>query len=222
MLTQLGDLKAYLNVSGSTEDTYLGILQTGVEEAFKGLCDFRIELNQYTEYYDGNNSTKLPLRQVPVVSVSSVNVDPQGYYGQNANGFGSTTLLVAGQDYYVQYDNFDGTSMSGILVRIGTVWPGGIQRKVSTLTAARTFGQGNIKVSYSAGYKVVPADVQQAIFEACKELRFRRKQFGPITSEHLGEYGYASSLLPIDYRMALMRVGSMEQIVARYRRFRTL
>lgn len=220
MLTQFGDLKAYLNVSTTTEDTYLAILQTGVEEAFKGLCDFRIEQNNYTEYYDGNNTTKIPLRQVPVISVASVYLDSQGYYGQGANAFPSTTLLTAGTDYYVQYDGFDGTSMSGILVRINTIWPGMFQRKGGDLTASRVFGQGNIKVTYSAGYKIIPADVQQAIFEACKELRFRRRQYGPITGESLAEYSYTAALLPIDYRLALMKVGTMEQIIARYRKFR--
>lgn len=219
-LTHLGDLKAYLGVTDTSEDTYLQILQVGTEEAFKGLVGYAIEQNTYTEYLDGNWTSKIALRQNPVSNVASVNIDNNGYYGSNANGFGASTLLVAGQDYYLQNDRSEGGSLSGILVRIANVWPGMMQKLRGDLTASKVFGQGNIKVVYTAGYKIIPADVQQAIFEACKELRFRRKRMGPINSEHLGEYGYTAALMPIDYRMALLRVGSMEQIVARYRRLR--
>ena len=219
-LITIGDLKLYLSITTTSEDNYLMLLRTGTEAAFKRMVGWEIEATDYTEYYDGNWTPYIALRQPPVNSIASVYLDPNGYGGQGSGAFPSTTLLVSGTDYYFQKDGPNGSySASGLLVKIGSIWPGTFQRMRGELAAKRVRGQGNIKVAYNGGYNPVPADVKQAIFEACKQLRAARKLPGIPGAEGLSEYNY-SILAPGQLEMEMLKIGSMAQIVATYRKLK--
>lgn len=222
-LVTISDVKKYLNITSTTEDQYLTILTAGVDAAFRRLVGWQVERLTYTDYYDGNWTTKIALNEVPVVSITSVYMDTNGYDGQGNNSpFAAATLLTEGVDYYLQLDRDSPTmgtySQSGLLVRCNGVWPGLWSRAWGDLATRKTMGQGNIKVTYVAGYKPVPDDIRLALCEACKMLRASRFAPGPISSEGLGEYNYSTSnyVLPQD----LLRVGTMQSVVMTYRRLR--
>lgn len=217
-LISLESLKTYLKVLNDAEDQYLEELKVGVEEAFRGLIGWRVEQNTYTEYYNGNWTINLPLRQVPVGSVTSVYLDPNGYGGQGTGAFPSSSLQTSGVDYYLELDRSQGGSQSGLLVRIAGVWPGILYKRRGDLTAQKLPGQGNVKVTYVAGYKPIPDDIQLALWEACKELRLARFMAGPYQGESLQDYSY-SVMQPV-LPATLLKIGRMEQIVMRYRRLR--
>lgn len=219
-LVDLADVMLYTKAPAE-DNAFMALLQQGVEEAFKGLVGWRIEAQTgITEYYSGYWTERIALRQIPVNSITSVNVDNQGYWGQNQPGVKSflpATALVAGQDYALKMDGDGGVSKSGELIRLTSVWPGLIMSRRGDLSNQRVEGQGNIQVVYSCGYDPIPNDIKQAIYEACKELRISRFAAGRIGSEGLAEYSYSIlNITPYD----LLRIGTMQQIVMRYRRLR--
>lgn len=215
MLVTTADLKTYLGITTTTEDAYLDIVRAGAEEAFKGLVGWRIESATYTEYLNGTGSPIISVRQVPVNSLTSVNVDSN-------RAFDSTTALTIGDtataQCYLQQDRPGGGSMSGIIVRRNAVWPRGLWLERGNLTPLSMPGQGNVKVVYSGGYTSIPDDIKLAIYEACKLLRMQRTTVGPVQGESLGEYSYSSAdLMKLQ---APFLQPSLNQIVVRYRRLR--
>lgn len=225
MLVTTSEVSDYCNAA-ATEDSYLDGVRAGVEEAFKGLVGWRIEAAVYTDFLNGNGEQRVHVRQVPVFQITGtyqgvelgVWLDPVGYAGQGT-GFAATTKLTAGTEYYLDIDRYGAVSQSGALVKIATTWPGGLMNRRGQLTAQRIQGVGNIKAVYAAGYTAIPDDIKLAIKEACKVIRMTRTGVGPIQSEGLGEYNY-SALDMTRFREPFLRPGTLEQIVARYRRLR--
>lgn len=85
----------------------------------------------------------LQLRKAPIL-ISSVQVweDLSGYNGQASGAFDTPSLLTKGVDYFVDSPDGDTISVTGILRRIGGVWPG----------TPRT-----VKVQYVGGATAQPA-----------------------------------------------------------------
>lgn len=168
------------------------------------------------EYLDGNGLQNLYLRHTPVQSITEVRLDHAGYAGQGA-GFGSTTVLTAGTDYYLRKDDVNGWSRAGTLVRINAVWPRRNVRTQGQLTGGWVPGQGNVMVTYVAGYtssaNAAPADLTLAANQVIAQLRSRRTTGMPLQSESLGEYSYSLAAV----QQALM-TGDVPAILARYRK----
>lgn len=137
-LTSLTDAKAFLKITGSTEDTIVGDLVNAASayaNSFTGR--YLLKRTGLVEYYDGDGSSMLMLRNYPVVTLSNV-------YDDIDRAFGATTEIPAG-DLLTD-------KASGIL----RTWNN---------TAVFTAGVANIKVAYEAGYALasVPYDLKLAI-----------------------------------------------------------
>lgn len=146
-----------------------------------------------TEYYGGNGRRELFLRQRPVQSVSSVYEDSAAYYGEADGAFPATSLLTAGTDYCLKRDNGTGAvvSKSGILLRIGSAWPGASERESGMLASREIEGAGNIKVTYTAGFVVLPSQYALAVAQMVAEVRLVASSGGGMQSESLEDYSYS-------------------------------
>jgi hypothetical protein len=149
-----------------------------------------------TEYYDGNGTNRIRLRRTPVVPSSVViYADYGGYYGQAATPFDSTnTVLTLGTDYTIAPDSRFGDSLnhSGIVGRIGTVWPMRKVRKPGYLSSQFEGVSGSIKVTYSGGFQLIPYDLKLAVWDIATMYRVG-STWGQIANSESGE-GYSRSL----------------------------
>lgn len=112
-----------------------------------------------TEYYDGDGSDLLILRQWPINSVTSIYIDA-------GRSYGSDTLVSS--DDYAYYDvrgtvGFDGASL--------------------------TPGMQSVKITYNAGYTTIPPDIEGACLQmvAIDHKRETEKRVGVLSrSDELG------------------------------------
>lgn len=171
----------------------LGIASNLIEE-FLGVGD-GLEFKARTEYYPGSGTQQLLLRHRPVISSTAprVFVDSAGYFGSASGAFdAATTELTYGTDFALKIDQSDGTSRSGILIRINDLWKKPQIRQVGYLSPFVGPAFGNVKVIYSAGYTTdgLPA----AIRNACHFLTTRLIYLMPVGHELTGE-GYEEKSL---------------------------
>ena len=106
----------------------------------------------------------LNLNNVPVRSITSVNEDAEGFFGQVAGSFAASTLLTSGTDYYLALQE-SGISWSGALWRRAANWP--VQL-------------GSIKVVYVAGFTAAEladdyADIRWGALRTFSDLWSRSK-----------------------------------------------
>lgn len=183
-LTTLSRLKLALGktVTDSSEDDTLLTLLDAAEAAVARYLNRNLLQATYTEYFDGMGRQTLVLSHRPVVSVTGVWVDPVGYYGQSAGGFGTATLLTQGQDYALMAPGTNEKN-PGTLRMLSALWDG-------TGLSNWPQGQGNIKVTYVAGYTQVPADVSQAVAMLVGQMLAQSANGLPLQSSTLGEYSY--------------------------------
>ena len=146
-----------------------------------------------TEFYAGNNTPRLPLLQLPVQSIGSVYEDAGAYYGEASGAFASTTLLTAGTQYCLLRDNGSATekSTSGLLLRIGSRWPAAQETLQGMLVGGKVAGLGNIKVTYTPGYEIVPADIILATNQVVARLMQSAAMGGGLASESLDYFSYS-------------------------------
>jgi len=217
MLTSLGQIKSFLNIPGSdsTQNSQLTGLQIAAESIINNRIKRNMEPTSYTEYYAGNSQRAIILRNRPVLSIISVHEDYQAYYGYNPTSFGPTTLLQPGIHYTLDIDTGISESKSGLLVRIGGIWmeagrvyyPGKLASEIGPT-------YGNLKISYTAGYNIIPMDIQYAVCLLISSMK-RNVMFGTeVSTEKVGEYTYE---LFDTSRQRDPIIASVDQILSRYR-----
>jgi hypothetical protein len=153
------------------EEPRATLLIAGAQAAAEKYCNRSFATSaEAAEYYNWpspGSRLDIPLNRRPVSAVSEVKIDPRGGAGQLDDTFGSTTVLDSGTDYYCDYN-------AGILRLLTTRsnWPiasfgfGGqlmTGQPFAYNTNLRGQNTGTIKVTYTAGYSSVPADVKLAI-----------------------------------------------------------
>ncbi len=74
-LTTVANVKAYLGITGSTDDALIENLIDRVTDFIKRYCNREFTKSNYDEYYDGNGTGCLFLPNYPVVSVASLEID---------------------------------------------------------------------------------------------------------------------------------------------------
>lgn len=197
-------------VTRVTDDTFT--IPVNVTVALTNACNYYRTL---TEYYEGKGTRELLLNQRPVISIGSVYEDRGAYYGEASGAFASTSLLTAGTEYVLRRDNGDKAeqSLSGIVMRIGSVWPTNAYRQAGDLSYTNLLGLGNIKVTYNAGYAVVPPKVRRAVASLVAAIRAGAGTVGDLASESLDYYSY-SKMSPADQAKALT---SVKGLLAQYR-----
>lgn len=206
-LTTLSSVKSYLGITGSDEDTLLNTFITQATAVINKYCLRTLEAAAYTEYYEGNGRPELVLRQYPINSLTSIHVDDDGYYAQGSGAFGSGDLLTEGVDYTYR-------SGSGIVYRIGSVWPARTFKSGSDLVGQRIPGYGNIKVIYNGGYSTVPDDLALAANMLISTLRRGAGNGGNFKSESLEYYSYTLA----DNEDEKQRIGTVMSILSKYRK----
>jgi len=190
-------LRTVTRLSANTFSVPVNVTVAGTSGSFS---------RRYTDYLGGSGQRELILRRRPVQSIVSVYEDPGAYYGEASGPFASTTLLTAGTDYCLQRDTPAGSSTiskSGILLRIGTVWPCIQEGGAGLLGRSSAPGVGNIKVTMDADWPYVPDGIAGAVCQAVAEIRRGASSGGLLGSEQVEDYGYALAS-PEAMRNALM------------------
>jgi hypothetical protein len=168
---------------------------------------------QYTEYISGNGQTRLWLKETPVLSVASVYQDDKAHWGAGDDPFPASALLVAGTDYALVRDgNPNEVSKTGGLEKIGGVWNGAMQNLRGRLVPDDVPGTGNIKVTYTAGYRRLPSDLQLAVLTVANSIKASAQSGGPMQSESLDYYSYTR----MDAGAEARAIGSAKQLLAAF------
>lgn len=200
--------KDYIGVSGSSDDVQLQQFLDAAWATFTNEIGRDLDQRTYpaasdyargdSGYYSGSGSRAIFLKNRPVIADGlTVYLDNSGRFGQNPDGaFASATLLTYGRDYVLRMDGcLPGTttpcSYSGMIERVGTVWPMRSQYTPGQLLLQPIEGLGNIKVSYIAGFPTLPMDVRSAVCQLAAYIRRSADKGVPVNSESLGGYSYA-------------------------------
>lgn len=159
ILSDLRELKILLEINpqDTSEDAKLSFLIAHASAWIEELLDRPgLMYNSRTEYYGGTGTQKLLLRSRPVYPSPEIIVyqDQSGYYGSTSGAFQSNTQLFYGQDFCLDIDQDNGSSRSGILIKIRNVWPKPAVRQIGYLSPFLGQGFGSIKVTYTSGYTV--------------------------------------------------------------------
>lgn len=203
-----------------------GYLQTLVDSASRVIQDYtkqKLEQDTYTEYYSGNNQRDLVLRQIPVQEIINLWFDVNGLYGDGPNAFPSSSLLTLGTQYVLVKDSGGVESFRGIARRIGGTTGGWLGyyptnyysgKLAATRLPVWPFGEGNIKVEYTAGFASIPESIQAAVVMLVAWFVRSMPLGGPLSSENLGSYSYSmgSGLIGTAPEM-----GTVRQMLGPYR-----
>jgi hypothetical protein len=154
-LTTLPNVRAWLNVSGNTDDALLSRLITSVSAATISYLSRGILTAIYTQTFNGNGRDRWTFSQYPVTAVSSVSVN------------GSTISAASS------------STASGFVFDETTLY----------LRGGYRFCQGvqNVTVVYTAGYAIVPTDVEQACIDWISLLYKSKSRIGEQSKVIAGE-----------------------------------
>lgn len=140
-LCELADVKTYLGITDTSEDTLLGALIDSASQAIERYCRRKFKQETLTEYHDGMEVGKLALRRAPINSITTIHDDTDREYG-------SGTL--------VDSDNYTYYAQSGIVVFDGDI--------------VMQDGNKNVKVVYSGGFGATTAALPEDLQLACQIL----------------------------------------------------
>ncbi len=76
-LTTLDATRAFVGVKSTDDNALLASLITAASAWIAGFCSRTFQQNTYNEVRDGHGGNRLPLRESPVVSVTSLAIDEQ-------------------------------------------------------------------------------------------------------------------------------------------------
>jgi hypothetical protein len=190
-IASVTEFKTHLGLSGTASDS---LYQTYLNQAAAIITrktGLVFDSASATEFYQGTGTNQLVLRRRPVTAVASVYVDDSAYFGFASGAFGSSTLLTSGEDFALDI-TADSFSRSGILYRIGSVWPALRIRNGSELIGGEVPGLGNIKVTYTAGYSSTPDDLKLAGILLARVIMLSSSNGGQmVASESLEYYSYS-------------------------------
>jgi hypothetical protein len=197
-----------------------------------------VEEAEAIEYYSGNGQPDLPLRRWHATAVEEVRLDQYGAWGQKSGSFGDGSLLAVGEDYALNVERHTSTGEASLLRYLGRAaggdwgglggWMTSYGRGTLTPAANRgpgwPFGQGNLKVTYTAGWtaEAMPADLKQACVNLVQFLALTTGQGGMQTvSESLGKYSYTLGSVNMadvagNALAAAGELGTTRQLLSRY------
>ena len=212
LLTDLRELKKYLDIEpgDTSEDSKLSFFVEHASQWIEELLDRPgLSFKSRTEFYQGTGTQRLPVRSRPVYTSPTVQVfvDDVGYFGSASGSFASTTALTYGTDFAVQVDQEDGTSRSGILLRLNDTWPKPQVRQFGYLSPFVWSAQGNVKVIYTAGYTV---DTLPSVFRLAVNLLVARMRYLFPLGMEIGSESYEERSISLiadrkDYLIAQIR-----------------
>lgn len=191
-LTTLTEIKTYLSISGTGNDTLLTALAEAGEDWIFRYCNrpSGFASASQTEYFDGEFSETLPaLTYSPVTAVASVKIS-------TGEGTWSTLTLSTMSIDGLPLDGTAFTTHKGIIrfrSRAGNKWSFETgQVPYTPIQHGANFGGGRdtVQVVYTGGYSSIPAALEQASIMAASDLWNNRTTNPAVKSETLGEYSY--------------------------------
>lgn len=160
-LVSTADLKAYLQITGSSFDSILASIKASTEQWVKTYCRDPFLVASRTEYHDGNGTAVLRVRHYPITALTSVNIDAGRTFAA-ATAVASSNLITS-----------DLNNAQGVVELFDRIF---------------STGQKNIKVVYSAGHATIPADLAHAVkIIVAREWLLQNKQLTGQTSQNLGD-----------------------------------
>ena len=146
-LCSTGQVKDYLKITGATWDALIGELIDGVTDSIQSDTKRKFKQATYTnEDYNGNGTRILILKNYPIISVASL-------YDDVNRDFGASTLIAAA-DYIVWKD----------------------EGEIELVEEKFTTGVGNVRITYDAGFAVIPQDLRDACREEAAGIFERSKK----------------------------------------------
>jgi hypothetical protein len=135
MIINLSEVKDLFEITVQTDDSILNALLKGNEKKAAQICRRIFEDTVYTEYYDGNGTNILQVKNYPIISVTSIYDDEDRTYGASS--------LISSADYAIK-------NLLGQIVLDGLTF---------------SMGMNNIKIAYRAGYSEadMPFDLKIAV-----------------------------------------------------------
>ncbi|QDT94743.1 phage head-tail connector protein [Gimesia aquarii] len=215
-LTSRANIKTMIGVGDTSLDNVIDLLIPQADAIIKGYLQRDVEQVTYTEFYNGTGNQALILNQAPVQEIISVHEDRDGYYGDGMDAFPASAALTQGIDFVLRKDEITvaTVSKSGILYRIGKTWFRPRYRQHRQLSNAPGIGIGNIKVSYIAGWSVVPTDIQFAANKLVISMLESRSKAGRLQSENIEDYSYRLA----NGEDEVQALDSVKTSLARYKR----
>lgn len=210
LLSDINEAKKILAIpfDNTTEDVQLSLYLEFASALIEEILNRSLFYRERTEYYNGTGTLQLCLRARPVFTTPTIEVwiDRDGWYGSHQDAF-SGDPKVYGRDFCLVIDQDDGSSRSGILVRMNDVWPRMSFRQQGYLSPFVVHGFGNIKVVYTAGYTIdtLPAPLRAA----CDLLVARYRYVFPLgmelSSESYEERSISNMANARDYLLGLIK-----------------
>lgn len=198
-LTTLSDVQVYLGRTVGA-DPQLESVVDAVTPMIEKYCNRTFDSAAATEYYSGQPGD-LWLARSPVTAIASVYLKQDMYFGVNAPT--SSDLLVEGDDYIqvkepgesygqrLRYIRFGGGNAFLNAYSMYTGWGTHARRTLSGAGGRIGWpdGDGNIRVTYTAGYATIPDDLKMAANMLAGFL-FAKAQNGGLfaTGSSLGPY----------------------------------
>jgi len=143
-LVSLAEAKEYLKITSSGDDSILDLLINNVSQMVQRYLKRNLITTDYVEYYSGDSSLDLVLRNYPINSIASIYIDQLRQWGiSNAVDVANNVIIKKKQ---------------GII-------------RAFNLLYGWTSGESNIKITYNAGYTVgtgggtgtLPYDIRMAV-----------------------------------------------------------
>jgi hypothetical protein len=192
-LATVAEVKTYLGISSSSDDTLLGDLLDAAETMIREWCNRENGWTKTTqeERFDGEWADKLTLTYNPIDSAATLTIKITGY--------GSTELTVTSSLYRVNY------TTGNVGMRLSQT--GAFAAGVPTIYLPTPFVPGRgptpnlgsgfetVLVNYTGGYAAgsIPADLNMAAIIATAFLYRNRKRPIGLQSETLDRYSYTNA-----------------------------
>ncbi len=189
-IISLDELKAYLQQTTTDFDPILKVLRSAADATVRRYCDRDFTIETYTHYFDGNGKDSLLLRQYPLISITSIHIDPEREFGDDTE-VDEDSIILTEDNQELGY--------------------------VQLLDDVFAEGKKNVKVVYRAGFATAPADVTAglapmpgdlklaALSIAAREFLLQDKQLQGQTSQNVGDRSVSLGLedLPRNVWMVL-------------------
>lgn len=192
-LATVTQIKDYLGISGSSEDTFLGDLLERAESFLRDLCNRGDGwgVDEWTETLDGNGAQYLTLTYTPINTAVTLTVtcDGETVWTGIPAGNVNCPFQINATTGVIRYRTPTAQSFA-VSPGYGTVPPAdrGVYPNF-------TEGSGNWTFEYTGGYTLsptsnVPKVLTQVAIEVVKALYLNRTRDEALKSESLGEYSY--------------------------------
>lgn len=210
--------------------SYLDVIVPVIEESVESFLNRPLEYKTNTvEWCSPSDDTEILLSRRPVASIAEVRVDSQGGFGQRPNSFGTGSIQVAGEDYFLLLDGtgiYEGMSESGVVVRGGgRTWGFTRGYQSGLLSPAKQLNPGSVKVTYTGGYQIsdnptdnrMPGVIGAAIAQLASVWFQSLTNIGVVTGESVPNYSYQQIL---GFNLGDNQFASVRQMLAKYRSMR--